>query len=761
MISRIERARVALRALRPPPFERRTILVTLATAGALALALIAQSLIEHGPDAPWDGPILYLMAIAAWLFAVHAQPSLGDVFGGRERGLEPRPGPRIVPDKRARVRLAVGLGLVAFTTVLWPWIVGRDGGGLAIISYVAGHENPENAYAPAGVLLWLAGIAAYLSAVLGVPRLPSFATWLAERLAAARARGGWWLAGFAAIGAAAWFRFHGLADLPGQMTSDHVEKLMDLHDLVNNGQYRSYFPRNTGREPFQFYWTALFSWVLGMPVAFLTLKTAMATLSLVGVAATWRFARRIGGELVGVCAAWVMALAPWDVQITRVALRYELGSVFTALCLWALSRALVRGRRGDWLLAAAVTALGLHGYTSFRAVGLLLPVFAGTWWIAAWLQRKRTRHSATDPIRSMAASDSETEGGMTSSHAFAETTAESEESAQPARAAFASVPIVAGHVTAAAGLGLLLIAPMMRFAWDHPDVFWSRVVSRTTSAEAAITEPLTQFAQNAWNAVRMVNWTTDSAFLISPPNRTALEPVGAALFVLGLVTAILWVGRRDPRIAATLAAWPIMLAPSMLALAFPNEVPHLARASGALPITAVIAALPAPIIVRRLRETLGLAGVGVALVLALGLSAWMATNTYDRYFNQYAESYAGSTHPTDNAAAVIQAFEVLGGRIENVYMIGWPNGWDYRALGVLAGDPYWNGLIGGRDPDWYDAVRVDAAALAENGTRKLFFVGGEEAERFLEGLRAIYPDALVTRHPVEPEDRSFYSVVTP
>jgi hypothetical protein len=694
--------------------------------GGLALAIAAQYLVEYSRQTPWDAVILFVAAAALWWFAL-----AGDAGSVRDAGREADQPPEAAPapwtTRARRVRFFLALLLVATPTLLWPMITGGEGGFLSMIQYldtqnVDGVANPDNRIGLPGLTLWIAGVLLYVSAVVERPSLAAWiAGWHALRARAPR-RWPWWLAATAAIVVAAFFRYHDLSGLPGRMTSDHVEKLMDLHDLVIDGQHRFYFPRNTGREPFQFYWTGLFSWLLGLPVAFATLKLAMATLSLVGVLATWRLARRIGGELVGIVAAWVIALAPWDIQITRVALRYELGSVFTALCLWALSRALVRGRRGDWLLAATLTAFGLHGYTSFRAVGLLLPLFVLTWWGVAAL-RLRRQATPSAPWRDWR--------------------------------------IQGGHITTAAGLGLLLLAPIFRFAADHPEVFWSRVLTRTTSSEAAVVEPLRQLAINFWQAVRMVNWTTDGAFLISPPDRTALEPIGAALFLLGLLAALRWSARGDERVSAMVVAFPVMLAPSVLALAFPNEVPHLARASGAMPIVAVLAALSAQVLLVRTKAAFGRAGVWSLGLLGLLLLAVMAGNTHRRYFEEYRVSYLGSTHPTEHAATVIRSFVTFGGSLEEVYMIGWPNGWDYRALGVQLGDPYWNGLIGGRKEDWSDGVDIDARALAEDPARKLFFVGGTEAPKLIEGLREIYDGAIVTRHPVEPDDRSFYSVLTP
>jgi hypothetical protein len=63
---------------------------------------------------------------------------------------------------------------------------------------------------------------------------------------------------------AVYFRFVHLAQVPGEMFSDHAEKLMDVKDVLD-GQFSIFFLRNTGREAFQMYLTAAVSQVFEFP----------------------------------------------------------------------------------------------------------------------------------------------------------------------------------------------------------------------------------------------------------------------------------------------------------------------------------------------------------------------------------------------------------------------------------------------------------------------------------------------------------------
>ena len=58
------------------------------------------------------------------------------------------------------------------------------------------------------------------------------------------------------------FRSYRMGSVPPEMVSDHAEKLLDIWELIN-GELRIFFPRNTGREGFQMYLTALVIKVFG------------------------------------------------------------------------------------------------------------------------------------------------------------------------------------------------------------------------------------------------------------------------------------------------------------------------------------------------------------------------------------------------------------------------------------------------------------------------------------------------------------------
>jgi hypothetical protein len=111
---------------------------------------------------------------------------------------------------------------------------------------------------------------------------------------------------------------------------------------------------------------------------------------------------------------------------------------------------------------------------------------------------------------------------------------------------------------------------------------------------------------------------------------------------------------------------------------------------------------------------------------------------------------------------VIRAFGDLGGDLEHAYLVSWPHGWDYRALGIELGDPDWRNVLEGNGADMTDAVEA-ARGHASDPARKLYIVGGpgDTPTRNLETLQGIYPDAVVTRHEGHYADKGFFSVYVP
>ena len=103
----------------------------------------------------------------------------------------------------------------------------------------------------------------------------------------------WVLLGMMLVGA--FFRLYQLDATPPQMTSDHVEKLLDAQRVLN-GHWQIFFPNNGGREPLQMYLMAVFSQFPGLGMNFFSLKLLSAVEGIVILPMIWWMTRAIFGE---------------------------------------------------------------------------------------------------------------------------------------------------------------------------------------------------------------------------------------------------------------------------------------------------------------------------------------------------------------------------------------------------------------------------------------------------------------------------------
>ena len=100
------------------------------------------------------------------------------------------------------------------------------------------------------------------------------------------------------------------------MFSDHAEKLYDVMDVLN-GQNAIFFIRNTGREAFQFYWTALMIRLFGTGVSFLSLKIGTAIAGMTVLPFVYLLGKRLSGRWVGLIAMLICGVGYWPNVLSR------------------------------------------------------------------------------------------------------------------------------------------------------------------------------------------------------------------------------------------------------------------------------------------------------------------------------------------------------------------------------------------------------------------------------------------------------------
>jgi hypothetical protein len=164
----------------------------------------------------------------------------------------------------------------------------------------------KNHFTVRGILCWWGAILAWLLAMLQirpglVKRLRSSKLSNALRTGLLETRISWVLLSMLCILALSFF-FHvyRISSVPAEAQSDHVEASEDVRSILN-GQYMIYFPRNTGREPTQFYLTAALSHIFGY--GFTTLKLTMALVGALNVIPMYWLGKELADRRLGLLAA--------------------------------------------------------------------------------------------------------------------------------------------------------------------------------------------------------------------------------------------------------------------------------------------------------------------------------------------------------------------------------------------------------------------------------------------------------------------------
>lgn len=442
-----------------------------------------------------------------------------------------------------------------------------------------------------------------------------------------------------AVGAVAFFfRFYQTASVPPEPFSDQAEKLMDVYD-ISQGQTRIFFPRNTGREGFQMYWTLLIARIFDTGISYFSLKLGTAILGFLTLPFIYLLGKEIGGTRVGLIALLLTGIGYWPNVISRVGLRFPLYPLFAAPVLFFLLRGLRTRNRNDFLLSGLFLGLGLHGYSPMRIVPFVVVVAFFLYWL----------HGQSRGVRR-------------------------------------ELPI---WLAMLALVSLFVFLPLLRYWFDDPALFGFRAFTRLGTVEQPLPGPPLQiFVSNLWNALRMFNYDDGEIWVHSVTHRPALDIVSAALFLFGVALLIFrYTRHRHWLDLFLLVSVPLLSMPSILSLAFPGENPALNRAGGAYIPAFLISALA----LDGLMTAMGRRGFRGVLAVALAglLFLFSAVQNYDLVFNQYYTSFRAGSWNTSDMGRVIQEFRQVHGpeSVDNVWVVPFPHWVDTRLPAAWAGIP--------------------------------------------------------------------------
>ncbi|GAB4570706.1 MAG: hypothetical protein Kow0077_05440 [Anaerolineae bacterium] len=610
--------------------------------------------------------------------------------------------------------------------------------------------NGGNQFTVVGVAVWWASVIVWLMALApdGWTWQAALGRWRARLGSLARMevrlRLSWTaLALLAIMLVAAIFRLTDLSGVPPEMTSDHVEKLLDAQRVLD-GTTQVFFPNNGGREAVQMYLVALFSVVSGLGMQFLTLKLVSVLEGLITIPVLWWMGREIIGEdqprlgnAVGLILAALVAVSYWHVALSRLALRIVLTPLIMALVLIYLARGMRSNRRADFLKAGLALGIGVYCYQAVRMIPVVVVLGVGL----AFLFKARNRAARLRYVLNLAA-----------------------------------LVVVA----------VAIFVPLGRFMVDSPNLFWMRTAGRLfgddvimetdpvtgviTERDATMEDRINAFrenlpvlSQNIRNVLLMFNWKGDVAWINGAPNRPAMDPVTGTFFVLGIAAWLVrMVRRRDVVDWLILPGMFIMLLPSALSIAFPVENPSATRTSGALPFAYLLAAYGLATMLLIWRRTLrgrmlqavGIGGVVVAVVVAYAANSAL-------YFGEYRERYQIAALPYSQAGQILRGFAESNGSYGNAFMVAYPYWFDHRAIGIEGGRIDWPNGLHTLD-ELPDMIRANAGTryAFDPGRAVLFFYHAADTET-AERLQEWFPQGNSLLQTTDMAVKDFYTFIAP
>jgi hypothetical protein len=544
------------------------------------------------------------------------------------------------------------------------------------------------------------------------------------------------------------FRLSNLEATPGQMTSDHVEKLLDAQRVIDGNQ-QVFFPNNGGREAFQMYAMAALTQLPGINMNFTALKLLSALEGLLTLPFLWWLGREVIGKdqrklgnIVGLTLAALVAVSGWHTSLSRLALRIVLTPLMASWMFIYLGRGMRFNQRDEFLKAGLVLGAGLYMYQAVR----MLPVVVIVGVFIAVVARVRS---------------------------------------------WAALRDYAVNFGALVFTSFIVFVPLFGFSLQFPDLFWRRTTGRLlgdsmiqqvqpdgtiVAAQATLADQLAAFqanlpvlGDNIRNAFLMYNYRGDGLWFSNAPNVPHMDTLVGGLLILGLAAWIVRIIRRrdvvDILVPVTIF---IMLLPSALSIAFPNENPSATRTSGTLPFAYLLAAYPLALILQsitrltdRKRLSMGLGTVVIALVMTVSYSQNART-----YFQDYHSQYLLSSLPYAQAGDDIRQFTADVGTEGNTFMIAYPFWWDHRALGLEAGLlDYPNGILSLDDvPQFlYDSFQRTGRYAFDPEQDILFFFSTDDdnGEITATQLREWFPNGVVDLTFVEAQNRSYATYRAP
>jgi hypothetical protein len=251
----------------------------------------------------------------------------------------------------------------------------------------------------------------------------------------------------------------------------------------------------------------------------------------------------------------------------------------------------------------------------------------------------------------------------------------------------------------------------------------------------------------------MYGWNDGQIWPVSIPGRPALDVISGVFFYLGLVLLLIhYLRQRKWEYGFLILAVPMLMLPSILSLAFPQENPAPNRAGGAMVPVFLIIGLAMDGLMEQMKSRRW------ANVVIAGLFALAALQNYALVFNQYQQQYALSAWNTSEMGLVLRNFAENSGSLQATWVVKSPHWVDTRLVGIHAGEP---------TRDFGIDLENIPATITEKGA-KLFLVrhfarpeDRAEEEMALVTLQQTYPQGWGELYTSQYAGKDFWVFYTP
>lgn len=381
---------------------------------------------------------------------------------------------------------------------------------------------------------------------------------------------------------AVFFRFWQLNHLPPGLHPDEAANGLDIFRMIDHHDFRVLYNTNGPREALFFYLQAIFVLILGNTI--LALRIAPALIGVAAVFTTYLWAKSWFGERVGLVAAFLMAVNPWAVTITRDGFRASMTPLMVTLAMYLFTRAAQTKQRKWFIAAGSVVGLGLYTYLAFR----LFPLALAAIWAAMMIWRPKF----IKPYNKLL-----------------------------------GVSVIAC---------LIVLVPLGIYGVRHPGDIGARA-GGTSFLNKGLNHghPVQTLLSDVGKTILMFNIHGDDNYRQNLGGAPELNIFVGIMFILGIIICLTHLNR--PRYYGLLLVFGALLLPEVLTA---EGIPHALRSIGAMPEALILAALGIEYMLERWYATFPInaaartAGLSVIIVL-LGLTLYQG---YEQYFVAWANS---------------------------------------------------------------------------------------------------------------------------